>query len=383
MTPPLRDRASDGGRVSNTEVFFDLVYAFAITQISHTLLHHLSAVGALRTLVLWFAVWLGWQYTCWVTNWFDPDGKRVRATLFGIMALALVMSAALPEAFAGGGLLFAICYSAIQVGRPLTVLALLGHAHPLTRNYQRILGWACLCAGFWVAGGLAGVRARLALWIVAVACEYASPMIGFWLPRLGRSRTTDWTIAGGHLAERCQQFVMVALGESVVVTGATLAESEHIGPAVLLAFVTAFLGSVALWWMYFDTSSEAASDAIRHADDPGRIGALFHYVHVVIVGGIIVAAVGNDLAIAQPREALSAASCWVLIGGPAAYVFGNGLFKAVVYGRFPLSHVIGLIGFAALAALRPRTDQAWLAIGATVILIAVACWETVARRKAA
>jgi low temperature requirement protein LtrA len=379
MKAPLRRRDGEGGRVSNAELFFDLVYAFAVTQVSHTLLHNLTPVGALQSLVLWFAVWLGWQYTSWMTNWFDPDGLRVRAVLFGIMVVALVMSAALPQAFGAGGWVFAGCYATIQIGRGLCVLLLLGDDHALRPNYQRIFGWACISASFWLVGSLLPPAPRLAFWIIAVGCEYVSPMVGFWLPKLGKSRTSDWTIDGGHLAERCQAFVMVALGESIVATGGTLAESDDPGTAVLFAFLIAFVASLSMWWMYFDTSSEAATNAIRHSDDPGRIGAFFHYVHVVIVGGVIVVAVGADLSIAHPDAAMSTASAWVLIGGPAAYVFANGLFKTVVYGRFPLSHVVGLALFAAIAFLAFHAAHATASCLAALALAVVALWEARAR----
>src|SRR5690606_27500831 len=100
-----------------------------------------------------------------------------------------------------------------------------------------------------------------------------SPMIGFALPLLGRAHTREWTSEGGHLAERCQLFVIVALGEPLLASGASLAESETWSPAILSALAATFLGTVALWWLYFGTSSEAATRRISHADDPGRMGA--------------------------------------------------------------------------------------------------------------
>ncbi|MES2053410.1 MAG: low temperature requirement protein A, partial [Pseudomonadota bacterium] len=289
----LRARDGHEARVSFGELFFDLVYVFAVTQISHHLLAHLSLWGALQALVLWFAVWLGWQYTAWVTNWFDPETLQIRLMLFAIMAAGLVMSAALPQAFEGLGLVFALCYVAIQVGRTVFVLISLGRKHPLAPNFRRILGWLCISAVFWIAGAMAEGHTRLALWALAVACEYFSPMTGFRLPGLGRSATSDWTIEGGHLAERCQLFMIVALGESILVTGATLSHHAHWDAPTLIAFFVAFLGSLAMWWVYFDTSSKDGSHAIAHSDDPGRMGGYFHYVHVIMVAGVIVSAVAN------------------------------------------------------------------------------------------
>jgi low temperature requirement protein LtrA len=139
----LRERDGHEARVTNVELFFDLIYAFAVTQLSHRLVHNLSAFGALETLVLWFAVWLGWQYTCWVTNWFNPERIQVRLLLFVVMLVGMVMAASLPLAYGERGLVFAISYVAIQVGRSLVVLAFLGRHHALTANFRRICWTDC------------------------------------------------------------------------------------------------------------------------------------------------------------------------------------------------------------------------------------------------
>ncbi|MBP0620987.1 low temperature requirement protein A [Cupriavidus consociatus] len=244
--PTLRRRDGHHARVTFEELFFDLVYVFAVTQLSHELLHHLSLLGLVETLVLWFAVWLGWQYTCWVTNWFDPETPRIRGLLFATMLLALLMACSIPDAFGDRGLLFAACYAAMQVGRTAFIVAELGRRHPLAPNYRRMLGWLCIAAMFWVASGLLEHEARIACWGVAVACEYLSPMIGFALPGMGRSSTSDWTIEGGHLAERCQLFVIVALGETLLASGATLADAKAWGGDILLALGATFIGTLGI-----------------------------------------------------------------------------------------------------------------------------------------
>jgi low temperature requirement protein LtrA len=377
----FRTRDGREARVTYEEIFFDLVYAFAATQLSHYLLGALTPLGALQSLLLWFAVWLGWQYTCWVTNWFDPQTMAIRLMLFAVMLLGLVMAAALPEAFGERGLLFAVSYAVMQVGRTLYVLFRLGPDHPLTPNFRRIFGWICIAAVLWIAGGLAEPRERLLFWAAAVACEYVSPMFGFWLPGLGRSQTAEWTIEGGHLAERCQAFVFVALGESIVATGATMSETAHWAAPTVIAFLVAFVGSLALWWSYFDTSSKAGSEVITHSSDPGRIGAYFHYVHVVIIGGIIVSAVGNDLLIAHPAAVPDTAQIVAMIAGPTLYLVGNALYKKVVYGRIPLSHIAGLTALAVLAALSQFANLLALGTFVTLILAVVAGWEARSRRK--
>jgi low temperature requirement protein LtrA len=261
------------------------------------------------------------------------------------------------------------------------VVLYLGPRHPLAANFRRILGWVSIAAAFWIAGGLAqDASTRLLLWALAVACEYISPMTGFWLPGLGRSRTGDWTIEGGHLAERCQAFVIMALGESILITGATLADKAPWDAPILIAFLAAFVGSLAMWWLYFDTSSKDGSHAIAHAADPGRIGAWFHYVHVILVAGVIISAVANELVIAHPDGHMATKYLVALIAGPAVYLLGNAIYKKIVYGRFPASHVAGLLALAVLTPLGYLTDLLMVGGLTTVILIVVAAWDGCVRR---
>src|SRR5918998_2439350 len=226
----LRDRDGSEARVTPLELFFDLVYVFATTQLSHRLLEHLTYVGALETLFLLFAVWWAWIYTTWIANWFDPERPPVRLMLIAVMLASLVMSVAIPEAFGKRGLMFALAYVAIQVGRTafvfVTLNRSLGPSHPLSRTFQRILAWFLMPAVLWIIGGLLEGEARYALWLLALAVDYSGPVVGYYIPALGRSRTEEWTIEGGHFAERCQLFVIIALGESILVTGTTFGEIE-------------------------------------------------------------------------------------------------------------------------------------------------------------
>ena len=373
--PLLRQRDGQHARVTAVELFFDLVYAFAATQLSHKLLGHLNAQGVAETLVLWFAVWLGWQYTCWVTNWFDPERPAIRSLVFAVTLLGLVMAAALPEAFGERASLFAAAYVAIQVGRTAYIVSRLPADHPLAPNYWRMLGWLAIAAVFWLAGAFVFPQWRMTLWLVAIACEYLSPMLGFPLPGLGRSSTQDWTIEGGHLAERCQAFVIVALGEALVSTGATLSEAQDWDGTVLLALLAAFLTTVAMWWLYFGTSSEDATRTIERSDDPGRIGAYFHYVHAILIAGIIVGAVGNDLMLAHPHAAPPWAHALALIAGPVIYLVGSAIYKKVVYGRIPHSHLIGAVLLLVVIALAPVADLLSMGWMACVTLLALGSWE--------
>src|SRR5919202_1595611 len=183
----LRTRDGEEQRATPLELFFDLVYVFAITQLSHLLLSHLTVGGALETLFLLLAVWWAWVYTTWVANWFDPDRLPVRLMLVAVMLASLVISVAIPEAFGERGLMFALAYVAIQVGRTLFVVLTLDKSSSLGRNFQRILAWFAVPAVLWIAGGLLEGETRYVLWILALALEYAGPVTGFYTPGLGRS----------------------------------------------------------------------------------------------------------------------------------------------------------------------------------------------------
>lgn len=374
-TKALREGSGNESSVGFVELFFDLVYVFAVTQLAHYLLGNITFMGAVQTLLLWFAVWLGWQYTNWVTNWFNPESIPIRLWLFVNMLLGLVMAVVIPTAFEAGALIFACAYVGIQVGRTIFVLFLLGKDNKLTPNFRRIFAWLLVSACFWIAGALVE-EYRLLLWIIAVSCEYFSPMIGFRIPGLGVSKTTDWTINGEHLAERCQLLIIVALGESILVSGATIAHAEHVSTATYLAFLVAFVGSLTMWWIYFDTSSKDGSHVITTSDDPGRIGAYFHYVHIIIIAGLIVTAVSSDLLIAHPENKVKLKYALVIAGGPAIYLIGNAIYKKVVYGRFPLSHLIGLFCLIISALVASQFNILILGSSALASLLLVAFWET-------
>lgn len=380
-TPRLR-RAGDS-HVGYIELFFDLVYVFAVIQLSHQLAHHLDLVGAVQTLVLWFAMWLGWQYTGWVTNWFDPNTAAVRWLMFALTAGALVMAASIPQAFADRGLIFAGVYVTFQIGRTVFARWSVGRDHALSANFTRMLAWLVVSAVFWIAGGLAeDTTVRIVLWAVAVGVEYVCPMFGFAFPFLGRSQTREWTINGAHLAERCQLFVIVAFGETILATGTGLSQREQWDIPVLIAALVAFMGIIAAWWVYFGTSSVEGSRVIAGSDDPGRIGAKFHYIHVVLIAGIIVMAASNGLILGHPAGEMTPALTAAVVGGPALYLLASAFYRHVVYSRIPASHVAGLAALTVLAGLAFRTDLLMVGGLAVLIMTCVAVWDTVANRTA-
>ena len=365
-------------RVTNAELFFDLVFVFAVTQVSHTLLGRFTPLGVLQVTLLFLAVWWVWVYTTWITNWLDPDRTPVRILLFLLMLGGLVLSTSIPQAFEGRGIWFASAYAAMQVGRTLFLLASIPSTQASSRmNAVRILVWLSTSALFWISGGLAEGQTRLELWIVALVIEYLSPAARFWVPGLGMSSIGDWAVEGGHMAERCAGFIIIALGEAIVVNAATFADLAWTHENVT-AFASAFLSSIAMWWIYFHRGAEAGSEMISKSAESGRVARLaYTYLHMPIVAGIIVTAVADELVLSHPSGHSDAKTVLSAIGGPLLFLIGTILFKHTVRGWLQLSHIVGIAALAVLAWFARELSPMWLSILTTVILLIVAVWETV------
>jgi low temperature requirement protein LtrA len=367
---------------SYSELFFDLVFVFAVTQISHTLLEHFTLLGALQVTLLFLAVWWVWVFTTWVTNWLDPEKTPVRLLLFAMMLGGLVLSTSIPAAFDGRGLWFAIAYVAMQVGKTVFLFISTPPSRSGARmNAIRIAAWLSTSAVFWISGGLAEGQSRLALWAIALAIEYISLAVGFWIPGYGASSVEDWKIEGSHIAERCALFIIIALGESILVTGATFAKLTWTTGNVL-AFTSAFVGSLAMWWIYFHRGADAGLKRLSRSSQPGRLARLaYTYLHMPIVAGIIVTAVADELVIKNPTGQSDPKTVLSAIGGPLLFLFGTILFKQSFRGYLQLSHGAGIVALGGLAWFASGLSPLMLSILTTAILIAVAAWESISLRS--
>jgi low temperature requirement protein LtrA len=303
--------------------------------------------------------------------------------LIGAMVATLIMAVALPQAFGERGLVYAVAFVAMQVGR--TAFAVVGTREDpgLHRNIQRILAWQAASGLLWLAGGLTSGPSRPIFWVAAVTMDSLAPAVGFATPGLGRSVTRDWNISAEHMAERCKLFLIIALGESILVTGATFAESEFTR-AALAAFIVAFLGSVALWWVYFDLSFDAAERAFESSSDPGRLGRFaYTYLHIPMVAGIIVTAVGDELVIAHPFGHASLDTLATVLGGPALFLAGHLLFKRAVFGVWSLSRLAAIASLGVIAFIGREWSPLALSVVALLIIAAVSWRDIQTHRSSA
>jgi low temperature requirement protein LtrA len=378
----LQDHSGEQ-RVTNIELFFDLVYVFAVTQMSHHLLAEPTVEGALQTALLLALVWWAWVYTTWATNWLDARRIPVRLMLIVLMLISLVLSAALPEAFGSRGLIVAGAYVLMQVGRSAFV-AIAGRGQRVDRIFTRVTLWAVASGCVWIAGAFVGGHARELVWLAALGVDLLADSIGFYTPGMGRTTSAEWTIAGGHFAERCQAFIIIALGESIVVIGQALSVREQVTAAAVAAFVTAFTGSVALWWIYFDRSAEEGAQIIAGSADPGRLAnTAYHLIHPVMVAGIIVTASADQEVLNHPAAVGRMSTSWLVIGGAVLFLAGHVLFKRVIWGVISWPRVAAIAVLLLLMLLAPHVTALTLNIVVVLVLVAVAAGDRVYGRQAA
>lgn len=378
---PLR-RDKDDPEVSSTELFYDLVYVFVAIQLAKFLVEHLTGLGALQAAVMFAAAWWAWNYTTWTAVWLDPRSLPVRGLFLTLMLLTLIMASAIPEAFDGRGLEFALAVAAMQVLRPLfMVVALRGHRE--ARYFHSVATWSIGAGVLWIAGGLMDDGPRLALWVGAIAVELAGPVFKFRLVGVPAVPLESWPVAPGHLAERCRLIVIVALGEAVLSCGRTYADLEP-SVATVGTLVIGFATCGALWWLYFARHSTQALNRMRLSSEASRMGLHgYAYSHALIVGAILATAVGTELMIAHPGEATRAATGIAIVGGPLLYIVGLTLFVHLTGGVDRTEGAIVAVvvftflaaGAGSVAAGAPLVVPAAIVLGLLIALVGAAAWH--------
>ena len=370
-------RRSDTGLEQGStslELFYDLVFVFAVTQVSHLLLDDLSWRGAGHAALALLVVWWAWNYTTWVTNELDPGSIVVRLLLIALMLLTLLLAIAIPHAFGDRALLFAGSYVGIQVGRHTFLAFVTAERGSLERERAvRILIWFVAAGIFWLAGAFADGSVRGPLWLLALAIDYGAPSVLYWLPGRPRATHETWEVETSHFAERFQLFVIIALGETIVLTGATTAELD-LDLATVTAFALAFVSTAALWWLYFDYVARIAERRLATAPDRTRLARDgYTYLHAVLIAGVILSAVGDEIVIAHATEELHTAELVVVAAGPALYLVGHVLFRLRMAGSLSWKRTLGAAACVAVGfvgTVVPALVVAALLVGVLAAVIA-------------
>lgn len=382
---PVELRRTAGGSqgVGTLELFFDLVFVFAITQVSHVLLNNeVSWEFAGQAMLCLLVVWSAWNYTTWVTNELDPEAPIVQLLMVAVMFASLLMAIAIPQAFGAKALLFAGSYVAIQVGRHLFLTFVAADRGTIERERAgRILAWFVAAGVLWIAGALAEGTTRTLLWIAALALDYGAPLVLYWVPGRPRLGSDTWLVETGHFAERFGLFVIIALGESIVLTGATTAGLE-LDTATVGAFAGAFLGTAALWWLYFASVARLAERALAEASDRTLVARdAYTYGHFLIIAGIVLTAVGDELVIAHPTDPLPSAELVAVVGGPVLYLLAQVLLRLRMTGSISTRRLGGALACVGVGILASGASALIVGLLLLAVLVAVIVADTIAMRR--
>ncbi len=305
--------------VEPLELFFDLVFVFALTQVTARLSDDLSWGGLLRGLLVLAAIWWAWAAYAWLTNEVDTRKRSVRLVIFAAMAAMLLASLAIPGAFEGDALLFALAYLGVRVAHIGLFAA--GTDDATVRQAARALAVPAVSAPalLIVASAFDGT-AQVAIWIVALLLDYVG----------GALRGIEsWRLSPGHFAERHSLIVIIALGESIVAIGVG-AEDVDLDAGALAAATLGILLAAALWWTYFDGALEQVTARLNSLTGRRRNTTArdsFSFLHLPLVAGIVLLALGVKKTLGDVDEPLKAVAAFGLCGGVAVYLASDVAFR--------------------------------------------------------
>ena len=371
------DPAGAEQRTTPAELFWDLVFVFAVTQVTALLYNDLSWPGFGRAMLVLALVWWAWSAFVWATNAHDPDELPVRGVLFLAMILTFIVALALPNAFGREAMAFTLAYTGVRLLHLGLYVAASRRGHARLGAITGFAATVVIGMALLVTGSIIGDPARTWLWVTAAAIDYAGPA---WLTR-ERLRGIQH-VAVTHFSERYSLFIIICLGESIIAIGVGAADRD-LSSAQVAAVALALLVTIGLWSAYFDhVADEAAKKLATHNEPVLAAADAYSYLHLLLVSGIIVSAIGLKASVGHPAEALEDGPRLALCGGVALYLGGHTAFDLRMGGELAIDKAaapgVCLITFTATAE-----SPAWVTVGtiATVLALLVASVHRQAHRR--
>jgi low temperature requirement protein LtrA len=363
----MDDRAVEQGqRVTPLELFFDLVFVFAITQVTGFLADDPTWGGLLRGLMLLGALWWAWAAYAWLTNTLNPEEGAVRLAVFGAIAAMLIVSLAVPNAFGTGGVTFGVAYFIVRALH-LVLYAIAGRGdRDLFLAVLRIVPTAILGPALLLTAGFFDGTTQLGLWGAALALDYLGVLVG---------HMRGWRVSAEHFVERHGLIVIIALGESIVALGVGAA-GLPLDAGLIAAALLGIAVVASLWWSYFDWAAFVAQARLAEATGAERAALardLFSYLHLPMVAGIVLFALGLKTTLADVEDSLPTISAVGLCGGVALYLLAHVALRLRIGGGLgrgrPVATIL-LLGMLPLAGEVPALAALGLVAAVCAALIA-------------
>ena len=319
MSVQARARESAEERVTPLELFFDLIFVFAITQVTGFVVEDPTWAGLTKGLLVLGVLWWAWAAYAWLTNTINPEEGMVRLAMFAAMGGMLVASLAVPDVFGDDAFLFACAYGFVRIAH-LVLYAVAGRGdRDLLGAIARLATGTSVGVGLlFVAAGLDG-KLQATVWAIALGMDLLGAFIGG-----GRG----WRLAAGHFAERHALIVIIALGESIVALG--LGATRDLSAGVIAAALLGLAVAGSLWWAYFDVVAIVAERKLRETSGDAQLAMArdsYSYLHLPMVAGIILFAVGVKKTLGDVGEPLKLIPAVALCGGVAMYLVAHVLFR--------------------------------------------------------
>ncbi len=336
-------RSETEQRVTNLELFFDLVFVFAITQVTALMAKEPTWAGLGKGMLVLAALWFAWASFAWLTNTLNPEEGAIRLGIFLTMAALLVCSLAVPHAFGDDGVIFGVAYLIVR-GMHIALYALAARTDSSLRGVVRHLAGPMLTGALLILiAGFVGGGARYGLWGLALAVEIGGPIV---------RGVGGWRLHPAHFAERHGLIVIIAIGESIVAVGVGITGQPLTAPLIAAALMGTAI-ACALWWAYFDVVALVAERKLREAQGEARARMArdsYTFLHLPMVAGIVLFALGMKKTLAHVDAPLSTVSAAALCGGLAIYLLALALLRRRNIGSFNRQR---LVTAAILLALIP------------------------------
>lgn len=310
----------EGERVTPLELFFDLVFVLAITQCTALMSHHPTWSGLAQGLLVLGMLWWAWTGYSWLTSVIDPEEGAVRLVMFGAMAALLLVSLCVPEAFGSLALAFALIYGVVRYAQIALFMLASPEDDALRHSVLGLGASTTVAVTLLAAASLFDGLAQGALWALALFLDMAGPYF---------FGSEGWKLVPGHFAERHGLIIIIALGESIVAIG--VGASHSLTLAIGTAAVLGVALTAAMWWIYFDIVAIVAGKRLAEAEVGKAQNEMardsYSYMHLVMVAGIVLVALGLKTTIGHTDEHLHAVPAFALLGGLAIYLFGHVVFR--------------------------------------------------------
>jgi low temperature requirement protein LtrA len=377
--PGTTSTAAMGDEVSPVELLFDLVFVFAISQLSHHLLEHLTWRGALETGVLLMAVFGIWSLISFGASMPGISRRAETCALFTVLVLGLFFNAGLTRAFEDAPWLFAAPFLVCNIG--IVFFYLFASSSPTMRRHAvSMLIWTAGSTALWVTGALAEPENRLWWWLLAALID----LVGAWSAHRLPGRmfpTAQIPFAPAHMIERSRLFLIIALGETILTTGSALANAE-LDASTIASGVLALLGTVALWGLYFGGSQRLVTEHATRTGDPLQAARLAVNGQVVTAAGLIVVAVGYEITIHHPLEPAPLVLALLLFGGPLLYLGLQTWYLRALTGRFSRSRLTAAAVLVIAGAVAWTTAAVFALAVSSLVLGLLAVRVTFESRRA-